>query len=283
MKVVQKEPKYADMPLSLLYREKKGSQEELPDHLHDWYEFIYIHEGNARFFIDQNFYNIGPGDLILVPPNTIHRMILEANNKIVTTAIFFSKYALGNVMSASQSVFFSLYEHSRERKEYKYCINMNYLLNLESHLEIMNREYLEEKEHHCTFLTIHLHWLLLFVKRHGFSSNASTGTEPNWIRPLLIYIEENITNELSLHEMASYVSISPTYLSRSFKSTIGLSLSDYIMNKRIELSKNMLTSTTDNIENIAEKCGYNSMPHFYRTFKRKTSITPHEYRKNKRI
>ncbi|WP_374562387.1 helix-turn-helix domain-containing protein [Sinobaca sp. H24] len=45
----------------------------------------------------------------------------------------------------------------------------------------------------------------------------------------------------------------------------------------------MLTSTTDNIENIAEKCGYNSMPHFYRTFKRKTSITPHEYRKNKRI
>lgn len=64
-----------ELPFSLLldYKETKSPQRELPDHQHDWYEFIYVYGGKGTFFIDQTFYEMRQGDVIVVPGNTVHR------------------------------------------------------------------------------------------------------------------------------------------------------------------------------------------------------------------
>ncbi|KHF34442.1 Melibiose operon regulatory protein [Paenibacillus sp. P1XP2] len=61
-----------------------------------------------------------------------------------------------------------------------------------------------------------------------------------------------------------------------------MNVTDYIAAKRIFAAKDLLLQSSDNIEHIAIACGFKSMPHFYRTFKRYAGMTPASYRKRSR-
>ncbi|MNC52658.1 Bifunctional transcriptional activator/DNA repair enzyme AdaA [compost metagenome] len=61
-----------------------------------------------------------------------------------------------------------------------------------------------------------------------------------------------------------------------------MNATDYISTKRIFAAKDGLLQSNDKIEQIAMACGFESMPHFYRTFKKYTDMTPAAYRKGSR-
>ncbi|QQK78891.1 helix-turn-helix transcriptional regulator [Salicibibacter cibi] len=267
-------------PLSLFYKTKKSNQEELPDHTHDWYELIYIHEGDSTFFIDQNFYKLKSGDIILVPPNTIHRAIIDDYKYMITSVLYFSTESVEHHHFNPKDTFLKLYTQSLKKKEYRYRMDLNPLLEFESYLEKMNTENHLIKSDRYEFLTLHLHTLLLMLNRHCFHAQTrQSGQEQEWVRSLLTYIEDNLCQQLNLEEMAQHANVSPTYLSRIFKQTIGITLGEYITTKRMKRAKDMLCQSDDKIETIAKKCGYNSMPHFYRTFRKHVQATPHQYRR----
>ncbi|MBB6448693.1 AraC-like DNA-binding protein [Geomicrobium halophilum] len=266
-------------PLSLFYKTKKSNHEELPDHTHDWYELIYINEGDSMFFIDQNFYKLKPGDIILVPPNTIHRAIIDDYKYMITTVLYFSSEITEHHHFNPTDTFLKLYTQSQTKREYRYRMDLNPLLKFESQLEKMNNENHLNKNDRFEFLTIHLHTLLLMLNRHCFyAQTRQSGQGQEWIRSLLSYIEENLYQQLNLEEMAQHATVSPTYLSKIFKQTIGITLGEYITTKRMKRAKDMLCYSNDKIETIARRCGYNSMPHFYRTFRKHVHDTPHQYR-----
>src|SRR5690625_226383 len=90
MKAIQKHlDDQSEFPIHMVYKDKKSPQHELPDHFHEWNEIIFIHSGNGVIFIDQTFFELKEGDIILIPTNTIHRVIPKKNNLILSTAIFF--------------------------------------------------------------------------------------------------------------------------------------------------------------------------------------------------
>lgn len=93
------------------------------------------------------------------------------------------------------------------------------------------------------------------------------------------YINENYDNDITRDDMANYVFLNPDYLSRIFKKATGLSLSEYLTEKRIEKSMSLLATTNIQISNIATEVGYNNMNYFSKIFKKITGTTPVEYRK----
>lgn len=92
------------------------------------------------------------------------------------------------------------------------------------------------------------------------------------------YIQKNYARDISREDVADAVFVSPSYLSRLFKSLTGMSFMDYLtqvrMNKAIEL-----INTHAKINDIAEKIGYRSRNTFLVNFRQFTSYTPTEYRK----
>ncbi|MCJ8008248.1 helix-turn-helix domain-containing protein [Lederbergia wuyishanensis] len=64
-----------------------------------------------------------------------------------------------------------------------------------------------------------------------------------------------------------------------FKEYVGINISDYIEDVRINFAKTKLGETTLSIEEIAEQAGYNSAHSFRRAFKRKTGTSPSDFRK----
>ena len=93
------------------------------------------------------------------------------------------------------------------------------------------------------------------------------------------YIAENYKDSITLNDAADYVGVSPAYLSRIFKGSVGLSFSSCLISTRIDNAMNLLKYSTTAVTEIAMLCGFGTLRNFNRFFKRVTGKTPSEYRK----
>ncbi|WP_219639324.1 response regulator [Cohnella sp. CFH 77786] len=106
------------------------------------------------------------------------------------------------------------------------------------------------------------------------SNNASSAV----VARIRQYIRSRLSQEITREELASHVYLNPAYLSRLFKKETGLSLSDAIIQERIQEAKRMLEETEYKITDIAEHVGYTSLGSFSNLFKRVVGVTPQQYR-----
>lgn len=271
-----------DFPFFLAYKDTKTPNRELPDHLHDWYEIVYVYQGKGTFFIDQNLFQVEQGDIITIPGNTIHRAVPAAENLITSTAIFFSPALLQRSVFWDSQSYLRLFEEGRARKNYRYQLDQKKCAQLEAYIDQLWEEVREKRIDQRQVLALLLQQILVFLNRNCLKNDSDTknnaGIGPEWINRVLDYIELNLGNELELTDLAKKAAVSPAHFSRVFKELIGINVTEYITTKRIIMAKDLLREKNENIALIAEQCGFNSMPHFYRTFKRFTSRTPAEYR-----
>ncbi len=95
------------------------------------------------------------------------------------------------------------------------------------------------------------------------------------------YIIEHISEEISRSDLASFVGLSPEYLSTYFKKETGMTLSDHIKSERIEFAKRLLRHSNLSISTISGNVGYDSLSYFSQVFRRSVGLTPREYRQKK--
>jgi len=85
--------------------------------------------------------------------------------------------------------------------------------------------------------------------------------------------------DLSLEQLANLVHFSPSYLSRLFHAETGLTVRNYIYQKRIEHASYFLKHTGRTLSNIAGDCGFKNLSHFHRVYKEFTGSTPIQTRR----
>lgn len=95
------------------------------------------------------------------------------------------------------------------------------------------------------------------------------------------FTERNCYKKLKLEDAAKAVCLSPKYLSRIFKQMTGKTFSEFRLEIKIKKSKELLNKSGYNINQIAEKLGYENSESFIRQFKKLTGNTPTGYRKRK--
>ncbi|MCF2941311.1 AraC family transcriptional regulator [Paenibacillus alkaliterrae] len=86
------------------------------------------------------------------------------------------------------------------------------------------------------------------------------------------------SKELSLDKLAAEAKLSERQFSRLFRKQVGMSYITYLHNLRIDAACRMMKSSLDSIPSIASAVGYLDMKFFRRLFKRKTGLTPGQYR-----
>ncbi|WP_052307771.1 helix-turn-helix domain-containing protein [Bacillus timonensis] len=92
------------------------------------------------------------------------------------------------------------------------------------------------------------------------------------------YILKHLYQELTLSHLAKEVNINPSYLSFLFKKEVGIPVSTFIQQEKIEEAKNLLTLTDYSITEIYTSLNFTDQSYFTKVFKRFTGITPLEYR-----
>lgn len=92
------------------------------------------------------------------------------------------------------------------------------------------------------------------------------------------YIYENIYSGVTVQDAADRLGLTPQYLSKLFKQEVGIKLSDFIMSKRISAAENMLKFSEYSPLDIGNYLNFSSHSHFISSFKKKTGMTPKQYR-----
>ena len=102
---------------------------------------------------------------------------------------------------------------------------------------------------------------------------------PRQVIRAMDYIEAHLHDKQTLEEIAEYAGLAPAYLSDLFHKETGLTLSSYLLRRRLEAAKNMLRYSDQKIAEIAEILAFSNASHFQRAFKKETGQTPRQYRR----
>jgi two-component system response regulator YesN len=95
---------------------------------------------------------------------------------------------------------------------------------------------------------------------------------------IVAFVDEHYMEELSLDKLSTRFFLSREHISRRFKQEIGMTLSNYVIQLRINQAKRWLNETDEKMYSIALKLGYQDENYFSRLFKKNVGLTPLEYR-----
>lgn len=117
-------------------------------------------------------------------------------------------------------------------------------------------------------------WTGILLSGSGKAMEYSEGMDK-----VIAYINEHFTEKVSLKKLAEEAMVSQYHFIRIFKQETGFTPHEYIVNTRIRAAKYMLKNTRLTIKDICYEAGFSSESSFCTAFKKKTGLTPAQYRK----
>jgi len=95
---------------------------------------------------------------------------------------------------------------------------------------------------------------------------------------LVEYIDNNYAADITVEKLSEFFHYSDSYISHTFKKRSGVSISQYVNNVRITYAQMMLREEKISICEIASRCGFDNASYFAAVFRKRTGMTPQQYR-----
>lgn len=239
-------------------------------HAHQVYEILYFISGEVQYYLEDVSYSLVPGDILIIPPSTMHRPVLIDQRCVYTRMVMeLAPDYCRKLMQRVSDCF--LWNSSRPCR-----LSVNNL-GAEEFIRYMERlmalpdnarGYLE-RDSICTLM------LLQFDRALG-QNISEEENPPQQIYEILRYINAHFTQPLTLDVIAERFFLSKFYLLRQFKSYTNCTIHDYILTKRILLAKALLRDGMLPGE-VGESCGFASYASFYQAFHKRTGLSPSQY------
>ncbi|MBM7568739.1 helix-turn-helix domain-containing protein [Paenibacillus sacheonensis] len=124
-------------------------------------------------------------------------------------------------------------------------------------------------------------WMERLIGRivEEISAPKVTGHKEEIVNEIKEFIHTNLHDPLlSLEGIADHLSLSVSYVRQLFKGITNISISDYILENKIEFVKKQLVSSDQTIAEIMDRSGFLTKSHFFSVFKKVTGLTPKQYR-----
>lgn len=249
-------------------------------HIHDGCEIFILLSGAVNYYIEQHCYPLSRGSLIMISPQEYHRSELVDHRSYERIVI--------NVRTSLLKTF------SSEHTDLSACFldrpcserNLIQLSNqdLQEFLVLSRqlRNALDESGYGHDFLALSM-LLQILVKSNqlyrAFSKDQASPPDlmPALVRDTMAYIEEHLTESISLSDLSAHFFHNGTYISRRFKAVTGLTIQQYILYKRISLAQKYLLEG----RSLTETCwmaGFNNYSNFSRSFSHQVGCSPKEYK-----
>lgn len=104
----------------------------------------------------------------------------------------------------------------------------------------------------------------------------------NVVEEVKIHVLDHLDGDLSREQIAQRFYLSADYLDRLFRKSCGVTLTEYVLQARLQMAKQLLAKQELLISDVAYKTGFLSSSQLSRVFKKSEGLTPNEYRKQQR-
>lgn len=238
-------------------------------HMHNEFEIYYLKEGFRRYFIGYNIYDLSPGDIILIPPMTMHRVTAVPSKENKNH----ERYLLSLPKSEILDIFlpcFNTYHYSLTPAESK---------TIHSLLEKIRLENENPDQFTKSICRLHTNEILSIICRAVPYGTSTTLTNNALAQEIAQYIQENFDKNITLQSVAEHFSYRKEYFSVLFKQLNGLGFNQYLTQVRLTQSLKLLVETDKSITEISALCGWNNSNYFSSVFKKELEVSPLTYRK----
>ncbi|SHI72239.1 AraC-type DNA-binding protein [Clostridium cavendishii DSM 21758] len=245
-------------------------------HFHPFTEIFFITSGKGSFQLEDNNVNVSEGDLIIINPNCLH----TEKSTFVNEPLEYIVLGVDNlVLSFPEDK--SGYQNEKNKPQYriiKYVdktVILGYLNSLID--EISKKDYNYEVAYKSILI------LLIITILRGDNNNPKVKEESTNKLSLECmkvknYIDSHYSQNITLDLLVQLTHINKYHLVHSFTKQVGISPINYLINKRIEEAKNLLSTTNYSIREIASIVGFSNSSYFSEVFKKNTGNSPKNYR-----
>ncbi len=262
-------------PIEYYFVDENHPQYEMPLHWHREIEFVYIRSGHLTLHLNALEYHLKQGDIAVINGGVLHRgaphncvyecivcdlnmlrrsadtltdLILPIISGQMTVSVLFEA-DFGTVYACAMSLFASM-RHPADFFE----------------LEVVGR----------------LFSLVCELYRADAVKHHRANRQENLIKritEMLDWLEDNISEPVSLQKLASIAGLNEKYFCRVFKDTTGRTPVDYINQLRINTACQLLQHETRSITEVAMLCGFSDMCYFSKVFKKYKNLSPRQWLK----
>ncbi|MCG8568968.1 MAG: AraC family transcriptional regulator [Spirochaetes bacterium] len=247
--------------------------------MHESFELFFFLSGDITFFIEGKPYqSIQKGDILIINNHELHRMVLNSTFPYERIVIHFTPKYLAGIQPDD----FDILDFVTKRKighlnriEAEKIDTTQIFSIIKKMDEMINSEAEERKIMiKLLFLELLINLRRLFIDKQGFISTPKQHEKK--IKDILKYINHNLKEKITLHDIETQFEINKYYLCHLFKKSTGFSVMDYIIYKRIMKAKQLLLEGYPIIDTCYE-VGFGDYSNFYKIFKRLLGMTPKQY------
>lgn len=172
----------------------------------------------------------------------------------------------------------------RELKNYSIIMNTLLRKAAESggvhpiHLDMISSEFAKKIERLSTTQSAESLMVEMFRSYCRLVKNHSSKKYSPMIQKIVTVVDYDISANLTLNTLADMLNINASYLSSRFKKEMGMTLTEYVHERRIGQAKYLLKTTNLQIQTVAQYCGILDLHYFSKLFKKHTGQTPKEFR-----
>lgn len=240
-------------------------------HAHDFLELYLFLDGSVTYYIEDQVYDLCPGDLLIIPPGRMHRPVIANERAAYERMVLWVELdyiaridsAAGELQAALRGI---------GANGYRVPLRGDNLIFAAS---LFRRIVKMERGGVFTSSAIRLYLKDAFEAYSLVEKEArgETAVIPQVIR----YLTEHFREPLRLDDLAARFFISKSYLNRHFKAYTNATVYAYLMALRITHARRMLREGATAAE-AGRECGFSDYSTFYKAFKAQTGITPQEFK-----
>lgn len=249
-----------------------------PYHRHNNCEIYLFLKGNVKFYLEHACYQLSPYDLIIMNPEEMHRIVCDDDSLYERITINIKKSYMDKLSNSTTDLSACFYHRpigtgnilSLTQKQSEDLLSLCNLLD--NAISSTDYGHSIQKEAYLS--------LLLVLVNSIFEKNTSNNISimPDYLIETMQYIENHLSETISLQQLGIRFHQDKNYLSQQFKKHTGMTLRHYLLDRRIARAKSLLLNGC----NVTEACyqsGFNDYANFIRSFTKLEGTSPGKFKK----
>lgn len=233
-------------------------------HWHEFYEIELILSGHGVCNIDSVPYSLERGFLYFLSPISFHEIHFEGDVQLINIMFppdFANINILSKILKAAPHFCTTLCEE-----------DVQFITALAKEAASCNDE-----PNSLDYMETILNCILAKISMISSGERRNITISP--INQTIMYIQDNLSNELTLEKVSAIANYSPNYFSEIFRKETGSTFNAYVRNMRLSFAKKLLIYSTLTVTEICYESGFRDYSNFMRCFKNHTGMSPKVFRK----
>ncbi len=243
---------------------------------HPFTYFYYVVSGQGRLSIESEQIEVKENDLVIINSNIGHTVYVDDSvNACEVIGFGVESISISKINQKTDDIEAINYYHKNLPKTYDATGVFSDILDEFNSDELYSKAMANSKAA-IFIIKILRHFEEELTVRHDRKINRQ-------IDYIKTYIDNNYAEDIKLEQLSTMAYMNKFHLISEFKQSYRVTPIEYLILKRVEISKNLLISTNHSMEEISSIVGFNSQSYFNQVFKKKTGQTPSQFRKKHRL